>query len=324
MFKKFVYSILFILILFASLIGAGYALRPKDSDVCINQIKDFHSIEDDSLDAIIYGSSHGWLGFDATEFEKQTNLRTYNYSCYWQSFNTTWLFFHDSLLSQKPKVVFLDASRINDILEGLGLEGQSYYTRHLKWSKYKVRYLKQCFGNSAEGILSYIFPIIKFHTKWENVEEIFRKTDKTRFIDTNGCNLSPGVLPVEKELIGAKVGEDEVLTAKVEQLNEYEGGEVGQCEIGPQSIQLMNDITDICNKQGIRLIWYVTPYVGDYNYDTAMKEYVQKNGGEYVNLFECLDDIGFDSKTDMYDADHLNKNGAKKVALYFAKYIRQE
>ena len=86
----------------------------------------------------------------------------------------------------------------------------------------------------------------------------------------------------------------------------------------------MNDITDKCKEKNIRLIWYVTPYVGDFNYDRAMKDYVSKNGGEYINLFEHINDIGLDANSDFSDSDHLNASGAKKVAIYFSEYINTE
>ena len=320
--KKVLYSISFLFVLGVLLVGAGYLLRPKDTDTCINQISDFHSIEKDSLDVIAYGSSHAWLGFDANEFEKKSGLNTYNYSCFWQSFNTTWLFFHDSLRNQSPKIAFIEAGRINNFLEGLGLEGQSYYTRKIKWSRQKVQYMRQCFGNSAEDNLSYVLPIIKFHTKWENIEEVLKPTDRKGFIETKGSNLSEGCSPFKHELIGAEVGIDKKLTKEVEELNEYEGGEVGQCEINSKCLELMDDITAECSKRDIRLVWYVTPYVGDYNYDDAMKDYVAANGGEYINLFEHLEEMGFDSQTDFADSDHLNANGARKVADYLSDYIK--
>lgn len=317
-------KILFIIILFGTIVFTGYIMRPKDTDVCVQQISDFHSIEKNTLDAIVYGSSHSWLGFDSKEFESITGYRTYNYSCFWQSFNTTWLFINDSFITQTPKVVFVDVGRVNDYLHDMELEGQIYYTRKLKNSKEKIMFLIQCFGNNLEGYISYCFPIVSFHNKWENISELFEEKQHNDFISSSGQMISNGHTSFKNELIGYNMRSDDEMTEYILSINEYEGGEIGEQDICPENIVLMNDITDKCKEKNIRLIWYVTPYVGDYNYDRAMKDYVSKNGGEYINLFEHINDIGLDANSDFSDSDHLNASGAKKVAVYLSEYINTE
>ena len=237
-------KILFIIILFGTIVFTGYIMRPKDTDVCVQQISDFHSIEKNTLDAIVYGSSHSWLGFDAKEFESITGYRTYNYSCFWQSFNTTWLFINDSFITQTPKVVFVDVGRVNDYLHNMELEGQIYYTRKLKISKEKIMFLIQCFGNNLEGYISYCFPIVSFHNKWENISELFEEKQHNDFISSSGQMISNGHTSFKNELIGYNMRSDDEMTEYILSINEYEGGEIGEQDICPENIVLMNDITD--------------------------------------------------------------------------------
>lgn len=321
--KRLVQSFAFIMIILVALTFTGYILRPKETDICVKQIRDFHSLGNNSLDAIVYGSSHSWLGFDAKEFSEKTGMNTYNYSCYWQSFNTTWLFFNDSLKSQKPKVAFIEVGRVNDYLHDVELEGQIYYTRKLRLSGEKLQYVYQCFGSNLEQYFSYALPIVSFHTKWENLEDVFKPGEDVDFTEVKGQMVSNGTFEVEPELIGYEVGKDDDITQKIQMINEYEGGEIGQQPIREENLALMKDIAKKCNEKGIRLIWFAEPYVGDYNYDQAMEQFVKENGGEYVNLFNHLSDMNFDSKTDLADADHLNSSGAKKVSDYLSTYINK-
>lgn len=321
--KKLGISVVFMALLVLCIYITGYFLRPKSADRCINQINQFHSVDKNSLQVIALGSSHSWLGFDAKEFEKKTGMRTYNYSCYWQSFNTTNLFFNDALMSQKPEVVLIETGRINDVLVNREMEGQIYYTRAEKWSISKIKYLYQVFGRNVEQYIAYLLPIVSFHNNWEKDKQ-FSKFDDDTIIDEYGNNVSSKVYPLDKGLIGADVGVNDALTKIIEEINPYEGGEIGQCELSAETITIMNEITEKCNSKGIRLIWYTIPYAGDYNYSEAMKDYVDRNGGEYINLFDKIEEVGLDSQTDYNDSDHLNSRGAKKISVYLADVLTQD
>jgi len=313
-------NILFCLILLCIAQAIGFILRPRQNDVCLDQISTFHKLDNNSIDVIAYGSSHCWFGFDTNEFEKETGLSTYNYACYYQSINTTELFFDDSLRSQSPKVVFVETGRIADIVKNIKMEGQLYYTRRIPFSIKKVQYVYNVFGKDYESYMEYLFPIATFHGNWKDAFT-YEETDVANLMETNGQKFSEAVTPIEENLIGAEFGKDPKLDRIILTVNEYEGEEIGQIDIPKDSLMIMDNIRERCEKDNIRLIWYTVPYVGDYNYSDAMKSYVNENGGEYINMFEHLTEIGFDSKTDMLDGDHVNAYGAKKITKYLSEYI---
>ena len=52
-----------------------------------------------------------------------------------------------------------------------------------------------------------------------------------------------------------------------------------------------------------------------------MNRFAYENGCAYLNLYEHIDEMGLDEKTDILDEEHLNENGARKVGEYLSKYI---
>ena len=145
--KKHIKSItgfLITLILTVTLIQHfGLRLDPFLSNLGFVAIKAFYSIEDNSCDVMVYGSSHAWRGCDTRVMRDEYGISAYNYSCNWQAINTTLLFIQDSLRTQKPKVICIDTYQAHNVLHDIDMDGQIYYTRPMKNFKGKREYLKE-------------------------------------------------------------------------------------------------------------------------------------------------------------------------------------
>ena len=90
------------------------------------------------------------------------------------------------------------------------------------------------------------------------------------------------------------------------------------------NVLVINEIREICKKNGIKCFFIFTPTAEAYNsrIPTVLKKKVDKfiyelrNSGEYIDINQNFNDSLF------YDGDHLNLNGSKifthlvKVKLY--------
>lgn len=277
----------------------GYRLNPAWSDDGIQVIKAFHKLEKDSCDVIVYGSSHAWKGFDTRELEKEYSLSAYNYACNWQAINTTLLFLQDSLQTQSPSVVCIDTYCCNDVLHDTKLTGQIYYCRAIPSSKYKMDFLKQCFRDDVENWASYYLPIMMFHENWKAVTvENYLVRSQEELIQNRGYYSSKEVFSCEPV---------------DEQCEQY--------QLSIEARQVLDSIVECCEKKGIKVLFYTCPYYGENNYSDALSEYCKDNGCEYLNLFEKVEEMGFNWETDLQDEGHLNDSGAKKVADYLGGII---
>jgi len=291
------------LCLIVILIGyVGNLLVPMGTSGGINAIKAFHTMEEDSLEVIIYGSSHAWKGCDPMVMYKNHGLGAYNYGCDWQALNTTLLFLEDSLRTQTPKVVCIDTFQVDSIKEDTDMDGQIYYTRAISNFQGKKEYLKQCFGNEIERYISYYVPIIMFHHNWNAIVKENFVADKT----------------VEDyiRLMGYEANETAVMPAILGDCTKF-----NQKELPEASLRVLDRILEVCEEKGVAVLFFTAPYEGEYEYANAMKEYAWEHDCEYLNLFEYIQEMDINGDTDFRDKTHLNDSGAAKLADFLGEYI---
>lgn len=279
----------------------GKILSPNFIGDAFNTINTFHKQPKDSIDVMVYGSSHAWKGFDTKEFTDKYGISSYNYGCNWQQINTTELFLKDSLITQTPKVVVIESLYVNSVLIDRELNGEIYYTNAITNSLAKKEYLNQCFNGKVTRYISYYVPLVAFHENWTSINlwNFKNPTDDYDFMGNRGYLTSNKVTQVE--------------------LSDYTSFK--QNELSEDAIKVLDDIVNTCKNKGIKVIFYTAPYQGEYNYFNAMQAYANEHGCAYLNLFDLPPEYKIDGATDFQDPGHLNNSGAKKVANYIGKYI---
>lgn len=301
--KNLILVIITITLTLSMVIYLGKLLDPEYMWPVYSQIKAFHSIDDNSIDVITYGSSKMWKGLAANELSEEIDATVYNYGCNWQRINTTRLFFKDSLYTQSPKIAIVDTFNL-EVLHDCDMNGEIYYTRYMPNSNARKEFLKDCFQNNWGRYLSYYFPLISFHEKWdsineENFTELYDRQEK--FIKSSGYNKSNDVSPQDWK--------------------DYTRCE--QQEIPDDAKEVLDEITNICKENNITLIYVIIPAAGEYHYFDAMEKYAAENNVAFVNLYNMDGEDAINGDEDFQDVGHLNYNGSKKVSHYLGKYIRE-
>lgn len=283
------------------IIWLGRIVRPLNTDVAVKAIETFHEIPDNTMEVIGYGSSHMWRGLNTMEMYDKYGIGAYNYGCNWQHINTTLLFLEDSLRTQSPKVILIETYLVNELLKDININGEIYYTREISNFDGKQKYLNQCFGKDMERYLSYYMPLCAFHDNWINIEQgsFMENSYDVDFFSTMGYWYFDEVTPIEI---------DESMTMVNEELSD-------------EALTILNNIIKICNEKDIEIIFYTAPFSGVYKYGNAMEKFAKENNCKYFNMFEMMDEVGIDCNTDFMDTDHLNNNGAIKVADFLGEYI---
>jgi hypothetical protein len=281
--------------------GLGALLAPAESRDSINSIEAFHSLEPDSMDVIVFGTSHAWKGFDPTALTESYGLKAYNYAGNWQAFNTTYMFLQDAFRTQHPKYVLIDTYTVNSMLEDINMEGQIYYTRAVSDFPGKREFLKECFGNRPDRYISYYFPIVMFHENWTNLERSSFGTRRTKeyYLTTMGYDSSTDITPINLDLS---------LLDKQEALPE-------------KAISYLDKMVKLCEDNGCTPIFYTCPFYGEFPFINALQDYAANHNCYYCNLFDHMEEMELDPLTDFRDSTHLNDSGAKKAALYLGSYI---
>ena len=299
--KKFICCFSCIALITISIIYSGRLLQPNFTIDALNAIDAFHDMPENSIDVIACGSSHVWKGFNAQTITDKYNLNTYNYGCNWQFFNTTSLFFQDALRSQTPKVVLIETYNVDKIHQDEDLNGEIYYTRAISDFPGKRQYLKQCFGDNKDRYLSYYIPLLAFHENWANI---------------NMYSFDPGTSTEEFIASRGFSGHDNITPVTISAPGTFE-----QKELPESSVEILDNMVNICHEKNIELIFYTVPYEGEYNYSNALSKYASANNCTYIDFFKLMDETGLDCETDFMDFEHLNTNGATKIADYLGEYI---
>ena len=288
----------------------GKVLRPEYTDMSVVAVRTFHELPEDSVEVIIYGSSHAWRGVDSMEMYSGHGVGAYNYACNWQHINTTGLFVEDSLLTQSPKVALVECYRVGEIIEDCNPDGEIYYTRTLKNTEAKKRYLKKCFGDNKERLLAYYLPFAQFHYNWS---ELTRENFDFSYIDSGS---------LRKEM-GAATGasddseESEAFTVEIPDWHEF-----WQQPLSDESTEELDRIVNACREKGTEVIFFVIPGMsGEYIYGDAMREYAKARGCTFLDFYDLYEEAQIDGKTDFADSEHLNAKGAAKLADYLGEYI---
>lgn len=300
--NKNIFEIFILLVaLIISINYLGFVLRPGDTDGAYSQIENYHSIPNNSIEVIVYGSSHAYRGFNVMKLYEDYGIAAYNYGYHWQKMNTTKLFIDDSLMTQNPKVIFIETFFADRVLKDVDMNPESYYARYIKNEEARKEYLKQCFGNDFEKYLAYYIPLYQFHENWSSLSaDSFKKLE----IDSIHVD-NMGYYPTKT-----------IKQIKIEDYHNFE-----QKQFPEIAIEELDSIVSLCRSKNIDIIFYTMPYEGEYNYSNAMKEYAERNGYKYFDLFALMDEVGLDPQKDYSDDAHLNISGSTKIANFFGKYL---
>ncbi len=285
-------------------LGAGFLVRPVDTDRAVRAIEAFHALPENTAEVIVYGSSHAWKGVDTVTMYERYGIEAYNYGCNWQKLNTTALFLQDSLRTQSPRVALIETYCVNQLLTDTDLNGEIYYTRALPDSPARRRYLEQCFAGDLERYVSYYLPLAAFHDNWVNWEKrsfVPASAGRYPFAATRGYERMDGVTPVT-------VGD---------------WREFSQREIDAEPLAVLDEMVSTCRDRGIEVVLFTVPWAGQNRYRDALSRYAADNGCAYLDLFERMEEIGLDTATDFHDKGHLNYNGAVKVGDYLGAYLAE-
>lgn len=277
--------------------------QPNDIIDCQYRTAFFYSLPKDSVEVMIYGSSHAFRGVKPKVFYDNYGIGAFNFAWNWQKINTTRLFIEDSLEYQKPKVALIEAFNVGIVRQNSDPGAEIFTSKYLRNEKAKREYIKNSFGTNYKSYVAYYFPVLILHENWSSL-----KKENFGFIE-----IGEGY----KKAMGFSHDEN-VYTIRL-----YDSSQFEQLELSDLAISELDKIVALCKKNNIEIVFFTNPYRGEYNYRDAMTKYAQENGCYYLDFFELYDEVGFDGKKDFSDPGHLNVYGAEKVSDYLGAYLKE-
>ena len=222
----------------------------------------------------------------------------------WQSY----YLLEDTLRYETPKVVVFNVLSLkygepqDEAYNRMTLDG-------MEWSMAKVEAVKASM-TEGESFLSYVFPLLRFHSRWNDLS----REDLTYLIHRD--TISHNGYLMQTDVKGGK--------------SDRMGKPLADYTLPATSMEYLDKMRTLCEENNIELILIKAP-TNDWKYywydewDAQIADYAEKNQLAYYNFIPLCDEIGIDWQTDTYDAGvHLNVFGAEKLTAYFGKILAED
>lgn len=220
----------------------------------------------------------------------------------WQSY----YLLEDTLKYETPKAVVVSILSVrndeadNEAYNRMTIDG-------MKWSFSKINAIRSSM-TEEETFASYIFPILRYHSRWnELTAEDFKYFFTKPSVTTKGYLMQVGVRPV-------------TTVPRVQVLPDYTFSE--------KNMEYLAKMKALCDEKGVELVLFKAPSIYPHwydEYDSQIVQFAEKNNLMYINALKDIDKIGIDFTTDTFDyGQHLNVQGAEKLSKYLGKVLDEE
>lgn len=219
----------------------------------------------------------------------------------WQSY----YLMEETLKYETPKVMVFNVLSMkygepqNEAYNRLNLDG-------MRLSKSKLAAV-QASMTEEETAWSYLFPLLRYHTRWSELTgEDFAYLFRRDILSDSGYLMNVEVRPAEN-----------VPTGKP--LANYQFDDI--------CYEYLDKMADLCEAHGVQLVLLKAPSLYPYWYDQweeQIEAYARERGLLYVNCLEVTEEVGIDYATDTYDSGlHLNLYGAEKMSHWFGRWLME-
>ncbi|MBO5354226.1 MAG: SGNH/GDSL hydrolase family protein [Lachnospiraceae bacterium] len=217
----------------------------------------------------------------------------------WQSY----YLLEDTLQYETPEAVVFNIMSLmhgepqNEAYNRMTLDGMRWSAS--KWKAVQASMLEE------ESVWEYVFPLLRYHTRWqelgaEDVKYLFSR-DKVTW---EGYLLRVETKPV-------------TVIPEPRELPDY--------TFSGYAMEYLEKLRVLCEKKGIELIFVKAPSLYPHWYEEWEQQvdaYAAEHGIAYYNFLELAEEAGIDYRTDTYDGGlHMNLSGAEKLSDYLGKKL---
>lgn len=279
------------------------------TDISGGGFRNFYATKKDSIDVMIYGSSHAACTVDNNLLWEKAGISSFTLSSGSQPLESTYYYMKESFKYQKPKVAFVETLQANN--QSLNDDGTyqsdmgTLYRSDLgmKWSltyAEMIRAQSKLYGLDTETQLDLLLKMPIIHARYKELTSSDYNNDfyfKRGYVGSRDC--TPDIPP---------------------QLTN------DRAELTSVASEYLQKIVELCKKNGVKLVLFCAPYpekTEECARQNAVSDFAKLNDTEFIDFNRINQDVGVDFSTDIRDGNHLNDNGADKVTEYLMKYLKK-
>lgn len=339
--KRVVSAVVFFAIGLVLFLGIQDLLVPPDTYLTGRIIHGFEALPDDTVDVLFVGSSHVADNISPMTIYEETGICGYSLATVGQTIDMSYYTLKRAFLTQHPSIVVQDVGTLyksenenwawtwlvllnEQPLDELKLEMAKAYDAH--WY--------------SEGVLPAMIPMIKYHSRWNQLTALDFKWRDDGLYYSAGYDLFTSAIPAETDVDSFNALSEEV-KARNDRPLLYHGvdGEVKtqdaaeplyEEEMSEIQLEYLKKIQVLCEENNATLILVKTPGIF-YPVSTAtawtsvksaaVKELAAQMDAPFYDLMYEYNTVDF--STDSYDGGrHLNYSGARKVSKQIGEILK--
>lgn len=274
-------------------------------DRTTKRLNGFYENKRDSLDAVFVGSSATYAFLISPYVWQEFGITVYPYSSPAQPIQATKFLIEEARKTQPDALYIINLSTIRSKVT----EARIYTLfNDMPFSLNKIKavdYVCDCYEYDFEQKMNLLFPIIKYHSRWSDLNSEDFTTLQDEYKSGNDYRL---FLKVTKK-VGSIGIVDKTIYSPL-----------------PENIEpAIVDLLDYCVEEDFEVLFIIAPQpendetrIGELNTLTKM---VEERGFTVFNLRENYEDIGLNFNTDFYNKGHTNMHGALKTSRYIAEFL---
>lgn len=317
--KKFICKIsIFILLMTPLCFCLNKLLAQKwsyEEDSAATQIATgFYEEPENSLDVLYFGLSTMRNGISPLTIWNSYGITGYSRASSIQSPLISYYLLEESLKTQSPKVVVVEASpliqslahNVNDYDFNEGKIHEALDNMRLSWTKQKMAEdISSKSGLSVEGLL---FPLYRYHDRWQDLDR-----DDFSIISSEKRYAYKGNYPA-------------TTCTKLNLDANYMANNSDTVELlSNESAFYTGKMADLCKKNGIEMVLLCMPTLtSSYSKNEVIQQYADSIGVRYLdlNLPDVQEEMGFSVNGNFIDSgSHLNIHGSNIVSQYVGQYL---
>ncbi len=266
----------------------------------------FYGIEDNTLDVVCMGSSHGYSSFQPNILWGEYGVTSCLMCSPRQTAATTYYLLREVLNHQKPRVLLLESYYFFYNKKYADEGALRLCFDGVPMGPVKCEMIEDFMGDSGlKNKLTYYIPFLKYHGRWDSLKEQDFQSEPY----LKGSIMDFEVYPMDEPELPQK------------------GRKL------PQSVQeYLEKIIALCEENGISLVLYTAPYGyeegGQEKYlrkqmiNLTLEKYLEERGIPYLDM-QRSNPAGIDYSSDFRDYSHLNTNGAVRITRYLSRFLTE-
>lgn len=261
--------------------------------------------EDAPIDILFLGASRVYMFWEPALAYKEYGIASYNLTISGQTVLGNRYLLEEALKTQSPSLVVVEMSSLISDINNARIHRVS---DTMKLSQTKVEFInKACeyLGIIRSGKAEFYIPFIRFHSRWNELEEYDFMVDASEYKGSywDNSRFLKEIAEFEYQAVSEDTKEEVDVTMQ----------------------GYIHEFLDYIEEKDVNVLFIAAPTNSDDRKKVNwLKDILNEREFEYMDFNYCIEDIGLVMPEDYCDDAHTNVSGAIKFTSYLGSILKEE